>query len=50
MHLNSDGAVLFTSALAKDLPGRVISHKTLFSRRQISPLNPLSEVTALLLR
>ncbi|HEV2522552.1 MAG TPA: hypothetical protein VGT24_09240 [Candidatus Acidoferrales bacterium] len=29
MHLNRDGAVLFTSALAKDLPDRVVSHDTL---------------------
>jgi hypothetical protein len=50
MHLNSDGAVLFTSALAKDLPGRVIARETLFSRRQMSPLNPLSEVPSRLRR
>lgn len=29
MHLNRDGAVLFTSALAKDLPERVATHETL---------------------
>ena len=28
MHLNRDGAVLFTSALAKDLPQRVTAHNT----------------------
>lgn len=28
MHLNHDGAVLFTAALAKDLPGRVEAHNT----------------------
>jgi hypothetical protein len=31
MHLNSEGAVLFTSALAKDLPDRVVTHDTLAS-------------------
>src|SRR5260370_35093464 len=29
MHLNADGAVLFSSALAKDLPERGIAHATL---------------------
>jgi hypothetical protein len=33
MHLNSEGAMLFTSALARDLPERVVSHDTLASRR-----------------
>jgi hypothetical protein len=32
MHLNSDGAQLFTSALAKDLPERVMNHDTLAAR------------------
>src|SRR5467141_703169 len=32
MHLNSEGAVLFTSALAKDLPGRVLTNDTLAFR------------------
>jgi hypothetical protein len=32
MHLNSEGAVLFTSALAKDLPERVLARDTLASR------------------
>lgn len=32
MHLNREGAVLFTSALAKDLPERVVTHDTLTSR------------------
>jgi hypothetical protein len=32
MHLNSDGAVLFTSALAKDLPERVVTHDTVAIR------------------
>jgi hypothetical protein len=32
MHLNPEGAVLFTSALAKDLPGRVVTNATLASR------------------
>lgn len=31
MHLNPDGAVLFTSALAKDLPQRVVTHDTMAS-------------------
>jgi hypothetical protein len=34
MHLNRDGAVLFTSALAKDLPERVATQNTLASRSQ----------------
>lgn len=34
MHLNSEGAVLFTSALAKDLPERVVTGNTLASRLQ----------------
>jgi hypothetical protein len=33
MHLNSEGALLFTSALAKDLPERVIAHDTLAARQ-----------------
>jgi len=32
MHLNSDGAVLFTSALAKGLPERVVTHDTVATR------------------
>src|SRR5260370_5604188 len=32
MHLNRDGAILFTSALAKDLPDRVVTRDTLASR------------------
>jgi len=32
MHLNPEGAVLFTSALAKDLPERVVTHDTQASR------------------
>ena len=32
MHLNRDGAVLFTSALAKDLPERVVTRDTVASR------------------
>jgi hypothetical protein len=32
MHLNPDGAVLFTSALAKDLPERVVTRDTVASR------------------
>lgn len=31
MHLNHDGAVVFTSALAKDLPGKVLARNTLTS-------------------
>ena len=34
MHLNPEGAVLFTSALAKDLPERVVARNTLSSRLQ----------------
>jgi len=33
MHLNSDGAVLFTSALAKDLPEKVQGRETLAARQ-----------------
>src|SRR6266404_1198445 len=33
MHLNSDGAQLFTSALAKDLPERVVTQDTLAARK-----------------
>jgi hypothetical protein len=33
MHLNSDGAMLFTSALAKDLPEKVMIHDTVAARR-----------------
>jgi hypothetical protein len=32
MHLNSDGAALFTTALAKGLPGRVVTHDTVATR------------------
>jgi hypothetical protein len=32
MHLNREGAVLFTAALAKDLPERIVPHDTLSSR------------------
>ena len=32
MHLNHEGAVLFTSALARDLPERVVARNTLSSR------------------
>jgi hypothetical protein len=31
MHLNNEGAALFTSALAKDLPERIVTHDTLAS-------------------
>lgn len=31
LHLNREGAVLFTSALAKDLPEKILSHDTLAS-------------------
>ena len=39
MHLNADGAVLFTSALAKDLPERVVTHETVASHlaQRITP-------------
>ena len=33
MHLNRDGAVLFTSALAKDLPEKVMAHETLAAQK-----------------
>jgi len=33
MHLNPDGAMLFTSALAKDLPEKVMIHDTVAARR-----------------
>jgi hypothetical protein len=39
MHLNREGAGLFTSALAKDLPGKVVS-KTLSSRLQLAGGDP----------
>jgi lysophospholipase L1-like esterase len=42
MHLNKEGAVLFTSALAKDLPERVATQNTLASRPQSVARNSLS--------
>lgn len=33
MHLNSEGALIFTSALAKDLPERVMNHDMLAARQ-----------------
>jgi len=33
MHLNKDGAVIFTSALAKDLPEKVMARETLAARK-----------------
>jgi len=33
MHLNRDGALLFTSALAKDLPEKVMAHETLAAQK-----------------
>jgi hypothetical protein len=42
MHLNQEGAVLFTSALAKDLPGRVATQNTMASRSQSSTRNSFS--------
>jgi lysophospholipase L1-like esterase len=33
MHLNRDGAVLFTSALARDLPEKVTAHETLAAQK-----------------
>src|SRR5467141_3627003 len=41
MHLNSEGAVLFTSALAKDLPERVVTPDTQASRVVRSVPSPL---------
>jgi hypothetical protein len=40
MHLNREGAVLFTSALAKDLPEKIVS-KTLSSRLQLGGGKPI---------
>jgi hypothetical protein len=37
MHLNPEGAELFTSALARDLPERVLVHNTLASRSEANP-------------
>ena len=42
MHLNREGAVLFTSALAKDLPERVSTQNTLASRSQNDARNTFS--------
>jgi hypothetical protein len=35
MHLNQEGALLFTSALAKDLPERVVTQNTMASRQAV---------------
>lgn len=43
MHLNRDGATLFTSALAKDLPARVASHSTPSRRLSADAGNPHKE-------
>ena len=42
MHLNREGALLFTSALAKDLPGRVAPQNMLASRWQSGGKGPFS--------
>ncbi len=42
MHLNSEGAVLFTSALAKDLPERVVIRETAASHPVPSIPSPLN--------
>jgi len=42
MHLNPEGAVIFTSALAKDLPERVVTHSTLSSSPSTSASERLS--------
>lgn len=42
MHLNPEGAVIFTSALAKDLPERVVAHRTLSSALTTHAAEPLS--------
>lgn len=42
MHLNREGAVLFTSALAKDLPERVATQNTMASRSRTGTRNSLS--------
>lgn len=43
MHLNRDGATLFTSALARDLPERVASHNTLSRRLSADAEDQLAE-------
>jgi hypothetical protein len=42
LHLNREGAILFTSALAKDLPERVATQGTLASSSQLGAQDPLS--------
>lgn len=42
MHLNAEGAVLFTSALAKDLPERVVTQSMQASRMQSHSVDPVS--------
>jgi hypothetical protein len=39
MHLNSQGAELFTAALARDLPEKILVHNTLASRFEAPPDN-----------
>jgi hypothetical protein len=48
MHLNSEGALLFTSALARDLPDRVATDNTLVSgvkRRALDAVSAVSSVS-----
>ncbi len=47
MHLNSEGALLFTSALAKDLPERVATGNSLVSRVQRRAPDPVSALSSL---
>jgi lysophospholipase L1-like esterase len=42
MHLNAEGAVLFTSALAKDLPERVVTQSMMASRMQAPSADSVS--------
>jgi hypothetical protein len=46
MHLNSEGAVLFTSALARDLPDRIVTSNTLSSSLQPSAANQFAATGA----
>lgn len=50
MHLNSQGAVLFTSALAKDLPVRVASSSALASRQPGDPSRLLQPIPRLVMK
>jgi len=47
MHLNSEGALLFTAALAKDLPERVANSNSLMSRLQRRAPDPASAISSI---